>query len=268
MDINQFLTYCIYFFAGLIGLCVGSFLNVVIYRVPQQMSLSSPASHCTACSYKLKWYDNIPILSFLILKGKCRNCKQKISIRYTIVELVNALLWVLAAHLYMQQYIYMIAVMIATSALICIFVIDLEHMLIFDRFHLILFVCGVLAAIYDNTTKWYDHIIGSLAAAVVFLALYYGSIFLLKKEGLGFGDVKYAIVTGLLLGWQKFILSIFIASIAAAIVMITANRINKSDKQTEYPFAPFLVAGTLIALFFGNSIIQWYINLIFSLVNI
>lgn len=268
MDINQFLNCCIYFFAGVIGLCVGSFLNVVIYRVPREMSLSKPSSHCTACSYKLKWFDNIPVLSFLMLKGKCRSCKQKISPRYTIVELANALLWVLAAHLYMEQYIYMIAVMIATSALICIFFIDLEHMLIFDRFHFILLVCAVCAIIFDSSTKWYDHIIGSLAAMIVFLALYYGSILLLKKEGLGFGDVKYAIVTGLLLGWQKFILSIFIASITAAIIMITANRINKTDKQTEYPFAPFLVIGTLIALFFGNFIIEWYMNLLFGIVNL
>ena len=124
-----------YILAGLIGLCVGSFLNVVIYRVPNEMSLSKPRSHCPKCDCVLHWYDNIPILSYIMLGGKCRNCKESISIRYTLVEILNMLLWILSVYLFYEvSIVYCIISMICCSLLICVFFIDLEHMLIFNRF--------------------------------------------------------------------------------------------------------------------------------------
>lgn len=266
MNIQQFYLLCTYLLAGVVGLCVGSFLNVVIYRLPNGMNLSRPASHCPKCNYTLKWYDNVPLLSYLFLGGRCRNCRTKISPRYVLVELGNALLWLLSVYLFVNQSIlYMAAAMVASSALICVFFIDLEHMLIFNRFHIILALCGVMAMFSDSLTLWYDHLIGAAVGGAIFAAIYYLSIAILKKEGLGFGDVKYAAAAGLLLGWQKLVLAMLIASVVGSIFMITANRIQNAEKHTEYPFGPFLALGTAFTLFFGNAVIHWYVEFLFQL---
>ncbi len=267
MDSHQFTLLCVYILAGVLGLCVGSFLNVVIYRLPNGMSLSRPSSHCTQCNYVLKWYDNIPVLSYILIRGRCRSCHAPISPRYMAVELLNALLWLLSVFLFFNESVlYMAVAMVASSALICIFFIDLEHMLIFNRFNIILAVCGVAAMFCDSLTQWYDHLIGALAGGIVFAALYYGSVALLKQEGLGFGDVKYAVAAGLLLGWQKFIPAMLIASIIGSVFMISANHINHAEKRTEYPFGPFLAFGTAVSMFFGNPIIRWYLDYLFDLI--
>ena len=266
MDIQQFTLLCVYVLVGMIGLCVGSFLNVVIYRLPNGLNLSRPASHCTRCNYTLKWYDNIPLLSYFLLGGRCRNCRERISPRYMMVELANTLLWLLSVYLFFNESIlYMAMAMVASSSLICVFFIDLEHMLIFNRFHMILALCGVAAIFCDNLTVWYDHLIGAMAGGAIFAGLYYGSVAVLKKEGLGFGDVKYAAAMGLLLGWQKLIPAILIASVVGSICMITANRIRRADKHTEYPFGPFLALGTLLMVFFGNTVVRWYVGFLFDL---
>ena len=151
----------IYTLVAILGLCVGSFLNVVIYRVPEGMSVAFPSSHCPKCGYNLRWYDNIPILSYLILGGKCRKCREHISIRYTLVEIANMLLWLLSAILFWKESIvYACVAMIASSVLICIFFIDLEHMLIFNRFTLTIVALGLVAMFFDSYTTILDHVIG------------------------------------------------------------------------------------------------------------
>lgn len=261
MDPQEFILLCTHILALVLGLCVGSFLNVVIYRLPNNMSLSKPGSHCTVCDYSLKWYDNIPVLSYLFLGGRCRKCKTPISPRYMIVEVINGLLWLVYSVLYWEKNpVWAVAAAVVSSALICIFFIDLEHMLIFNRFTLIVAIGGVIAMVTGG--RWLDHLIGAIAGGVVFLGLYYGSIALLEKEGLGFGDVKYAAAAGLLLGWQKFILAMLMASVAGAIIMTATNRVQKADKQTEHPFGPYLAASTLIAMLAGDGIIDWYTKLL------
>lgn len=251
----------VYVLAGVLGLCIGSFLNVVIYRTPNNMSLAKPNSHCTTCGYELKWYDNIPVLSYIMLGGKCRKCKQKISPRYMLVEIFSAVCYLLSVYIFWEQSIvYACLSAITSSVLICIFFIDLEHMLIFDRFQIITLVLGVVAIFFDGYTAWYDHLIGFFGGGLIFLLIYYGAILILKKEGLGFGDVKLAFVTGLLLGWQKFLLAIFIASILAVIILLIVRCFSKSEEK-EYPFAPFITAGVLIAMLFGSQIISWYLSL-------
>ena len=263
MTPQEFIMLCVYILTGLLGLCVGSFLNVVIYRLPNEMNLSKPGSHCTKCNYSLKWYDNIPVLSYCILGGKCRKCKAKISPRYMIVELCNAALWLLSVALFWKESpAYACAVAVVCSALICIFFIDLEHMLIYNRFTILVALGGVVAMIAGVGTVWYDHLIGCAVGGAVFLAIYYGAIAVLKQEGIGFGDVKYAAAAGLLLGWQGFLLAMLLASVAGALVMVVANRVTNSDKRKEYPFGPYLVVGTLISLFFGNAVISWYLGLL------
>lgn len=256
-----------YVMASLLGLCVGSFLNVVIYRLPNKMSLAYPPSHCTSCDYTLKWYDNIPVLSYIMLGGKCRGCKARISPRYMMVEIFNALLWVLSIFMFwelrVESIIYTCMTLVVASVLICVFFIDLEHMIIFNRFTVILAVCGLVAAGL-NTDRWYDHLIGAAAGAVVFFAIYYGAILVLKREGLGFGDVKLAAAAGLLLGWQKLLLAMLIASVAGSVILLILRHARKDEQEKEYPFAPFIVVGMLFALFFGDPVINWYLSLIFG----
>ena len=260
---EQYILICAYVIAGLLGLCVGSFLNVVIYRLPREMSLAFPVSHCTSCTYKLKWYDNIPVISWLMLGGKCRKCKQPISVRYTVVEAANTAFWLLSVALFWKKSpLYAVVCAVACSLLICVFYIDLEHMIIFNRFSIMIAVCGLVCMFYDGYTKPADHIIGALAGGGVFALLYFGAIWVLKREALGFGDVKLAAAAGLLLGWQKLIFAVLIGSVVGSIVLVILNRAKKQDKDTEYPFGPFIVGGIIIALLAGEPIIKWYMGMI------
>ena len=177
MNPQEFIMLCTYILTLVLGICVGSFLNVVIYRLPNHMSLSSPGSHCTKCNYSLRWYDNIPIVSYLLLGGKCRRCKSPISPRYLCVELINAMLWLVCVMFFRKESVlYAVTAALVSSALICIFFIDLEHMLIFNRFSLIVAAGGIVAMFTDPLTAWYDHLIGAAAGGIVFLGLYCGSI--------------------------------------------------------------------------------------------
>lgn len=260
---DQYYLIIFYILAGLIGLCVGSFLNVVIYRVPNEMSVAKPASHCPKCNYVLHWYDNIPILSYIMLGGKCRKCKEHISIRYTLVEILNMLLWLLSVYLfYEESIVYCIISMIVCSLLICIFFIDLEHMLIFNRFSISIAILGIVAMFFDNNTKILDHILGGVIGGLVFVLLYFSCIWLLKKEGFGWGDVKLVAAAGLLLGWQKLLFAMIIASVAGSIVLLIIRKVQNDEQGKEYPFAPFIVVGMLISMFIGSNVIQWYLNIL------
>lgn len=158
----------VYVLAGLYGLCIGSFLNVVIYRLPRNMSLAKPGSHCTSCGYFLKWYDNIPVLSYLMLGGKCRSCKAHISFRYTAVELLNAVLWLLTALFFWRQSpLYAVAVALACSLLICIGFIDLKTMYIHDILVYLLALPAILAVISGVGGTLWEHLIGFAAGVCI-----------------------------------------------------------------------------------------------------
>ena len=252
-------------FAGVLGLCVGSFLNVVIYRVPNEMNLATPASHCPKCNYQLKWYDNIPVLSYLMLGGKCRKCKEHISFRYTIVEIVNALLWVLSVVMFWEKSIfYTVLVALACSVLICMFFVDLEHMIIPDSFQIALLIIAVAGCFvsFDGIDDWKSKLIGMAVSGCLFLLLHIGCIVILKKDGLGGGDVKLMAVCGLLLGLANTFLVILIGSVTACLLLLFIKRVKGYENYKEYPFAPFLTIGMLIALFFGSQVISWYMGLI------
>lgn len=263
MGSKEFIMLCAYVLAGIVGLCVGSFLNVVIYRLPNGMNLSKPASHCTTCDYKLRWYDNIPVISYLCLGGKCRKCRKPISPRYIIVEIVNAILWVLSVHMFWERKpLAAVLCAIVLSTLICIFFIDLEHLLIFNRFTIIIAVAGAIFTFIDRYTYWYDHLIGAAVFGGFFLLVYYGAIWVLKREGLGFGDVKLAFAAGLMLGWQRMMLAMLVASVSASIVLLAVRYARGDEKDREYPFGPFIAVGVALALLFGQAIIDWYLLLI------
>lgn len=264
----------IYVLAGIIGLSVGSFLNVVIYRVPLDMSIATPGSHCPKCQYKLKWYDNIPIISYIILKGKCRSCKEHISIRYTIVEVITMLLWLAVVVRFIhldQSYIFAGIAMLAIVAFMAIFFIDLEHQIIPDRFNLMIAGLAIVIIITNVIFKdnvvlfdkipWEDRLLGFVFGGLLFLIFHYGSILIIKREALGFGDVKLVAACGLLLGWKSLLLAILISSVIASIVLLAVRKKRNDGKFTEYPFAPFLVFGMTFAMFFGPQIANWYSSL-------
>ena len=256
-----------YMFFGLFGVCIGSFLNVVIYRWPNEMSIVNPPSHCPNCDYKLKWYDNIPVISYIILGGKCRNCKQHISFRYTLVELGNMLLWLACLYFNYSNIYVAIINSIVCSILICIFFIDIEHKIILDRFNISIIVLALLSIVLGNPmSDWlyvfFDRISGAILGGGFFLLMFYAAILVFKKEGLGGGDVKYMFAAGLLVGWKNIILTILIASILGSIIMVVLQKTRKDDKDHEYPFAPYLVAGTMISMFFGTQIIDFYLGLL------
>ena len=263
-----------YVLAGIFGLCVGSFLNVVIYRVPNGMSLATPSSHCPKCKYTLRWYDNIPVLSYIMLGGKCRSCKAHISFRYTAVEIANMLLWLLSVLIFWEMSIPLAIIAALTSTVfICVFFIDLEHKLVFDRFVIALAILGVAACFFDPYYSWISHVIGGVAG---FLSFYLISVIFEKirgKEGLGGGDIKLTGACGLILGWERLLLSIVIATVVASIVLvIVSKRAEKKSTEpdedgdesvdTEYPFAPFLTAAFAISMFFGHALISAYLSLL------
>lgn len=254
-----------YILVGAVGLCVGSFLNVVIYRLPEGMSLATPGSHCPKCQYALRWYDNIPLLSYLILGGRCRRCKVHIPFRYTAVELANTLLWLLCAFLFREESIPLACLyMLAMSVFLCIFFIDLEHMIIYDRFQVLLLLIAAASIFFDKSFGWLSHLIGGVAGFAVFYLICVVFTAVAKKEGLGGGDIKLAGVAGLLLGWERLLLSMLLATIPAAVIMsILLRRTSAEEEQArQFPFAPFLVSGFAISLLFGEQIIHWYLSLL------
>lgn len=252
----------------LIGLCVGSFLNVVIYRLPNKMSLAKPASHCPKCSYVLKWYDNIPLLSYIILGGKCRSCKNKISIRYPLIEFLNMVLWFLSLMLntnfiiqsIQTNYLMFALTCITFSTLLCVFCCDLDNMEIPDEFQLLLLVLGIVGFLSNGIStesKVYGFLLGG-GFFGLFALLFY---LIRKREGLGFGDVKLMAVLGLFMGLQNTIICIILSTISGAIVLSILSIKNKGERNKEYPFATFIVPSAIISILAGNYIANWYLSL-------
>ena len=250
----------IYILIAIFGLCVGSFLNVVIYRTPRQMSLSYPASHCPKCNNRLKWYDNIPLLSYLFLKGKCRVCKTNISPRYFLVELLNLVLWLGIALLYLKiDIVVMVCYLLAVSVLVVVAFIDQEHKFIPDRFQIVLLLLGIVLCVFGSDIAWHERLIG-LAVGGGIMLLFYGLGFLLfKREAMGIGDIKLMAVCGLIVGWQNILLALFIGVLVGAILLPILKR---TTKEIEFAFAPYLALGTIAVMFMGKPIIDAYLLLL------
>lgn len=256
-----------------LGLCVGSFLNVVIYRFPNGMSLAKPGSHCTKCKSSIKWCDNIPVLSYIFLGGKCRKCKQKISFRYLFVELLNGILWFLSLLKFTDliipsntnNYLMFVITCLVASVLICVFYCDYDNMIIPDTFQVILLILGAIGLI-DNFSNTYLNKLLGLVVGGEFFFLIWGIYYLVKKkDGLGFGDIKLMAVLGLLLGVNNTILTIFLSAIIGAIVLVIVSFCKKGGKDKEYPFAIFIVPCALFAMFLGEYVVNWYLSLFYLL---
>ncbi len=250
-------------FVLLLGLIIGSFSNVCIYRIPRNESLIRPGSHCPKCNQPIKFYDNIPLVSFIILRGKCRYCKEKISWQYPLVEFLTAVFYLLLFLRYGLQLVTFVY-MFFCSALIIITFIDLKENIIPDVLSLPFLLLGFLMSFFLKNLSPINSLLGILAGGGVLLLVAILGSFLFKKEAMGGGDIKLAAMVGAFLGWRLTLLSLFLSFFTGAIIGIVILIKNKGESD-PIPFGPFIALGTIIALFFGNSIINWYLSLVIHL---
>ncbi len=246
------------------GICIGSFLNVVIHRLPRNRSVVRPRSFCPSCRKPIPFYLNIPVLSYLLLLGRCRYCGTRISPRYLIIELLSG--FTVAGYIvYFGPNLQGIAAIVLTLVLIPIFFIDFEHRIIPDVISIPGIVIGFGLSFLTAEPGWVASLLGILLGGGGLLSLGLLGDRLFKKESLGGGDVKLAAMLGAFLGWQK-VLFVFIASallglIGAAIMIVLSKRTRETH---QIPFGPFLATAAVIALFFGDRLISLYIKHFFN----
>ena len=239
------------------GLLVGSFANVCISRLPKKESVAYPASHCPNCKKPILAVDNIPLVSYILLQGKCRNCKQKISMIYPAIELVTGLLT--AAVFYRFGFTWECLIFaIVVPALVIITMIDIEHQIIPDAITLPGIVFGLAAGSYMN--GWLDSMIGLLLGGGMFWLLAEGYFRMRGKVGMGGGDIKYIAAAGALMGWVQVLFIIFIGALAGGVFGGIGMGVQKLNFLSRIPFGPFLALATLTSIFFGDPIVNWYID--------
>ena len=230
-------------FIFLFGLLMGSFFSVCIQQAKQQQFSLWRRSHCDHCLHSLAWYDLIPLLSILLLKGQCRHCKKPISLRYPLLEFLTACLFTGVYFCYGKT-TYSFVMLIAVSALVMLAIVDLDTMLIPDRFILILLGCGLFRLFIEPSQSHNAWI--SLFCPALFMAI------CAAGNKMGFGDVKLMAVSGLLLGWQKNIIAFFIGSICASLVVCWQMLAGKLTTESKIPFGPYLATGLFVVIFFGD----------------
>ena len=234
------------------GLAIGSFANVCIHRLPLKESVVSPGSHCPKCSAAVRPLDNIPVISYIILRGKCRDCATSISPIYPAIELVTALLMLAGLFKFGPTFNFLVYAVVAPT-LVIITAIDIEHQIIPDVITLPGIVFGLAVGVY--TIGFADSLLGFFLGGGLFYLLA-----VLSNGGMGGGDIKYIAAAGALLGWQKVLLVIFIGSFLGSLVGMFQIGIQKKSRKSLIPFGPFLAAGTLITLFYGNPLIRLYLD--------
>ncbi|SNZ03994.1 type 4 prepilin peptidase 1 Aspartic peptidase. MEROPS family A24A [Persephonella hydrogeniphila] len=242
------------------GSIIGSFLNVVIYRIPRGKSIKKPAfSFCPECGEKIKWYDNIPLLSYFILRGRCRYCKGKISIRYPFVEFLTGIASVMAFLKTGLSYDYIFTFGFI-SLMIAITFIDIDFRIIPDELNLIGFIMGIVySAIKSNLV---ESLLGSLIGAGFLWGIAYIYLRFRGIEGLGMGDVKMMAFVGAYTGWFGALFTIFVGSFIGAVAGIIGAYLSKSEEKGKFeiPFGPFLSFAAIIYIFFGDIIKNWYLG--------
>jgi leader peptidase (prepilin peptidase)/N-methyltransferase len=269
----------------LFGAMIGSFLNVCICRIPEGKSIVTPGSHCPQCGKAIRWYDNLPVISFLLLRGRCRHCHRSISVQYPLVEGVTALLSLL---LFMRfgpslQYVIYFAF---TAALVVITVIDLYHQIIPNVISLPGIAAGLLASWFlpnpalmdgllrglvfqaerigvnlSNHVAFVDALLGIVLGGGSLLLVIHLYYWLRKAEGMGGGDVKLLAMVGAFLGWKAVIVTIIFSSFIGSVVGVTVMFWKGRDLKYAIPYGPFLSLGAMMALFYGEGLIVWYLTL-------
>jgi leader peptidase (prepilin peptidase)/N-methyltransferase len=244
------------------GLLIGSFLNVCIYRIPKEESIAFPSSHCPKCNTSLKWYDNIPVFSYISLSGKCRYCKSKISPQYPLIELSNPIIYLLLFYKFNCTVDFIFYALIY-SILIVITIIDLKEMIIPDSLVITILIFSILHKLLNyfinSSPVNLLNSIGGLILAGGFFIL----IILISKGGMGGGDATLIGSLGFILGIKNIFLTIFLSFILGAIISIFLLITKIKGKKDPIPFGPFIILGFTITLFWGERLINWYINMFF-----
>ena len=250
--------YIITIFIFVLGLIIGSFLNVVIHRVPLKTMFKNSRSECPKCLSQLKWYHNIPLLSYLFLGGKCAFCKEKISMRYPLVELLNSLAYGLFFLKFGMTSNFVVFSLIM-SALIVIFFIDLDHQIIPDVITLPGILVGLAVSFLADGIGILNAFIGFLVGGVsLYLVALLGE-YLFKKEAMGGGDIKMAAMLGAFLGWQKVLLIFMLSSVVGLVISIAIMTVSaKLRKERLIPFGPFIAIAAVVAITYGDQIINFY----------
>ncbi len=246
-----------------LGLAWGSFLNVCIYRIPLKKNLILSRSLCPHCQNKISWYDNIPLLSYLVLSGKCRICKKRISIQYPILELTSSLL-LLLSYLKFDLTWQFFSSTVLISILILVFFIDLNHRIIPDVITLPGIVLGLCFSFVNPQISFSNSVIGFLSGGLSFYLLAMVGEAVFKKESMGGGDIKLAALLGAFLGWKNLILIILLASFLGALLGVLKLSLSKSKQDKTIPFGPFLAIASIVALFWGEDLIGLYLSYFFS----
>jgi leader peptidase (prepilin peptidase)/N-methyltransferase len=270
--------------AAILGLLVGSFLNVVIHRLPIIMerqwqndfsdafpqftipkiteiyNLSIPRSTCPKCHTQIRAVDNIPVFSWLFLGGKCRKCKNPISARYPLIELLSAILCFIVASKFGFSY-YACALLAFTLVLVTATFIDLDTMLLPDSLTLPLMWSGLILALFEiSPISLHDSIIGAIAGYLSLWSVYWGFKILTGKEGMGYGDFKLLAALGAWLGWQALPLIILLSSVVGLVFGLIQLRLKKQGIDKAFPFGPYLAIAGWVYLIFGNDIVEWYLS--------
>lgn len=270
-------------FSLLMGACIGSFLNVCIYRIPRDMSLSHPGSHCPHCHQPIRWWHNIPVLAWCYLRGKCAYCRASISPRYALVELLTATLFLLAwlkfdisegvrpLHLVPVTDIWLVPVFwLVIMGLVVGTFVDFEHMIIPDRVTWGGMLCGVLISLLVPSLHGSDTIITSLIRSVIGASVGFGLLwavavlgeFIFKKEAMGFGDVKLLGAIGAFFGWQSVCFTILMSSLAGTLVGLVLIALGKKEMQSRIPYGPYLAVAALLWMFWGSAWWDLYLQFI------
>ena len=249
------------FFIFWIGACIGSFLNVCIFRIPEKRSVVFPGSACPDCGHTLSWWENIPLMSYLILRARCRECGSRISVQYPVVECVNGLFYLLF-WLKFGLGIPMVVYCIFFSALFVVTLIDLEHYIIPDAISVYGIPAGFAASFFLPQITWLDSLFGILLGGGILYLVAWGYYFFTKREGMGGGDIKLLAMIGAFLGWQAVPAVIFFSAAAGSLLGIAMMVFNRKGRHYALPYGPFLAGAAVFYLFFGNEIIEWYLGIL------
>ncbi len=244
--------------AALFGLVIGSFLNVCIYRLPHDQSIVWPASRCTTCGRELSWYENIPVLSYIALRGRCRTCRQRISPMYPVIELATAGVFVLFYWKLGPTPLFVVRLAFA-CAMIVLFVIDLQHQILPNEITLPGIVAGLVASLFLEP-GWRDALIGAIAGGGSLWLIAWGYERLRHREGLGFGDVKMLAMIGAFLGWKLMLLTLVFASFTGSLVALILMVARRADWQSRLPLGTFLALGAVPVSLVGRAIVGWYLG--------
>lgn len=244
----------LYIVVFIYGIIIGSFLNVLIYRIPKKENIAIVRSHCMKCGYQLKWYDLIPLFSWLSLGGKCRKCKEKISVQYPLVEALNGILYLLVFHQYGLS-IDSLLYCLLFSALLALSVIDFRTYEIPVGFNYFILMLGLVHLISDYR-NWMDYVIGFLAVSVLLFLM----MVLSKGQAMGGGDVKLMATCGLLIGWKLIVLAFVLGCILGSVIHVIRMKVSKEGHRLA--MGPYLSMGIALAVLYGNPWISWYFGLL------